>query len=194
MADNEKWKGIEKSEERRAEWHQALNVIRRIKGLKFSEGGNELEFREKIVKEIWRKLPTQSPRYHVAGIQGEERMCQEVANFFNNVHPNEKGIRFAGLYGIAGHGKTTLGKAICNFKLADFEDGLVDRSGYGLDDVFAALGKASDDMHPIYRTVFMLLSLLFWDISLTNFFHYVVGSILFRLRIIVFLGPLFKSC
>ncbi|GLJ41682.1 hypothetical protein SUGI_0862720 [Cryptomeria japonica] len=121
MADNEKWKGIEKSEERRAEWHQALNVIRRIKGLKFSEGGNEVEFREKILKEICRKLPTQSPRYHVPCMQGEERMCQEVANFFKTIHPNEKGIRIAGLYGIAGHGKTTLVKAICSFKLADFE-------------------------------------------------------------------------
>ncbi|XP_057821867.2 uncharacterized protein LOC131034411 isoform X5 [Cryptomeria japonica] len=116
-ADNEKWKEFEKSEEKRAEWEQALNAIRRINGLKFSEGSDEVEFRDKIVKEIWRKLPTHSLRYHVPCMQGEERMCQEVADFFNSVQPNEKGIRIAGLYGIAGHGKTTLGKAFCNLNL-----------------------------------------------------------------------------
>ncbi|XP_059066515.1 disease resistance protein L6-like [Cryptomeria japonica] len=120
-SDNEKWKGIEKSKEKRAEWHQALTAMRRIKGLMFSEGGNELEFRDKIVKEVSCRLLKQSRRYHLPCMQGEERMCQEVAVFFSTVHPNEKGIRIAGLYGIAGHGKTKLGKAICNYKLADFE-------------------------------------------------------------------------
>ncbi|GLJ55891.1 hypothetical protein SUGI_1200000 [Cryptomeria japonica] len=37
-------------------------------------------------------------------------------------------------------------------------DGLVDRSGYGLDDVFAVLDKAFDEMEPKYRTIFMLLT------------------------------------
>ncbi|XP_059069046.1 disease resistance protein RPS4B-like [Cryptomeria japonica] len=119
--DNEKWKQLGISGEKRAEWHHALNAVRRNNGLKFSEGGDEVKFRDEIVKEIWNLLPTPSPRYHVPCMQGEERMCQEVADFFDTVLPNEKGIRIAGLYGIPGHGKTTLGKAFCNFKLGDFE-------------------------------------------------------------------------
>ncbi|XP_057868045.1 disease resistance protein ADR2-like [Cryptomeria japonica] len=120
-ADDEKWKQLEKSEEKRAEWHLSLSAVRRINGLKFSEVGNELEFRDDIVKEIWRILPKPSPRCHVHCMQGQVRMCQEVADFFNTVHPDKKGIRIAGLYGIAGQGKTTLTKAFCNFKLGDFE-------------------------------------------------------------------------
>ncbi|XP_059065990.1 uncharacterized protein LOC131857433 [Cryptomeria japonica] len=54
-------------------------------------------------------------------MQGQVRMCQLVADSFNTVHPDENRIRMAGLYGIPGHGKTTLGKAFCNFKLGDFE-------------------------------------------------------------------------
>ncbi|GLJ42317.1 hypothetical protein SUGI_0876160 [Cryptomeria japonica] len=64
-AEEEKWKQLEKSEEKRAEWHESLNAIRRINGLKFSEGDDEVKFRDEIVKEICRILPTPSPRYHV---------------------------------------------------------------------------------------------------------------------------------
>ncbi|GLJ45616.1 hypothetical protein SUGI_0960210 [Cryptomeria japonica] len=99
----------------------ALKAIRPINGLRFSEGGNEVEFRDEVVKEICNKLPTAPPRYHVPYMQGELRMCQEVADFCRDVHPNEKGIIIAGLYGVAGQGKTTLGKAFCNHKLKDFE-------------------------------------------------------------------------
>ncbi|GLJ42312.1 hypothetical protein SUGI_0876010 [Cryptomeria japonica] len=74
--DDEKWKELEKSEEKRAEWHQALSAIRRINGLKFIEGNDEVKFRDEIVKEIWRILPTPSPRYHVSCMQGQVRMCQ----------------------------------------------------------------------------------------------------------------------
>ncbi|GLJ42330.1 hypothetical protein SUGI_0876560 [Cryptomeria japonica] len=95
-AEDEKWKQLEKSEEKRAEWNQSLNALRRINGLKFSEGDDEVKFRDEIVKEIWRILPTPSPRG-----------CRL--------------IRIAGLYGIPGQGKTTLAKAFCNFKLGDFE-------------------------------------------------------------------------
>ncbi|XP_059065488.1 uncharacterized protein LOC131052748 isoform X2 [Cryptomeria japonica] len=120
--ENDKnWQQLEISSETPAEWHQALRAIRGINGLPFAEGGDEVKFRDEIVKEIWHILPTPSPRYHVRGMQGEARMCQEVANFFNEVQPIKNGIRIAGLYGIAGHGKTTLGKAFCNFKLVDFE-------------------------------------------------------------------------
>ncbi|XP_059065928.1 disease resistance-like protein DSC2 isoform X1 [Cryptomeria japonica] len=139
--DNEKWKGFGISEETRVEWHKALNVIRPINALKFSEGGNELEFRDKIVREVSCRLLKQSRRYHVPFMQGEERMCQEVADFFNTVHPNERGIRIAGLYGIAGHGKTTLGKATCNFKLADFE-GKVCHLEFSADSSFERLKHA----------------------------------------------------
>ncbi|GLJ42240.1 hypothetical protein SUGI_0874330 [Cryptomeria japonica] len=121
QADNEKWKQLEKSGEKRAEWHQALNAIRRINGLTFNEVGDVAEFSEQIVKEIWHILPAPSARYHVPHMQGEVRMCQEVAHFFDRVQLNERGIRIAGLYGIAGQGKTTLGKAFCNYKLGDFE-------------------------------------------------------------------------
>ncbi|XP_059066932.1 uncharacterized protein LOC131030144 isoform X1 [Cryptomeria japonica] len=121
-ADNENWKEFGISEATRVEWHDALKKIRQKNGLKFSEGGNEVEFRDKIMKEIWSKHPTASPRYHVPCMQGQLRMCKEVEDFFKNkVQPNEKGIRIAGLYGIAGQGKSTLGKAFCNHKLNDFE-------------------------------------------------------------------------
>ncbi|GLJ42237.1 hypothetical protein SUGI_0874290 [Cryptomeria japonica] len=120
-ACNKKWKEFEKSKERRAEWHRALKVIRGINGLKLTEDGDELEFRDEIVKKIWRILPAPSPRYHVPAMQGEARMCQEVTELFNKAQPTEKGIRIVGLYGIAGHGKATLGKAFCNRKLGDFE-------------------------------------------------------------------------
>ncbi|XP_059075740.1 uncharacterized protein LOC131875444 [Cryptomeria japonica] len=60
------------------------------------------------------------PRYRVPAMQGETRMCQAVAGFFNKVKQNEKGIRVAGLYGMSGQGKTTLVKAFCNVKLGDF--------------------------------------------------------------------------
>ncbi|GLJ55889.1 hypothetical protein SUGI_1199980 [Cryptomeria japonica] len=86
MADIRNWKVFEKSEEMRAEWYQALNAILRKNGLKLSEGGDEVAFREKIVKEIWRKLPTPSPRYHVPCMQGELRLCQELANLFRWVY------------------------------------------------------------------------------------------------------------
>ncbi|XP_059066937.1 uncharacterized protein LOC131030145 [Cryptomeria japonica] len=118
---NERWKEIGIDYQRRVKWPQDLKAIGRVNGLKFGEGGNEVEFRAEIVKEIWRKLPTASPRYHVPYMQGELRMCQEVADFLRDVRPNEKGIIIAGLYGIAGQGKTTLGKAFCNHKLKDFE-------------------------------------------------------------------------
>ncbi|GLJ42239.1 hypothetical protein SUGI_0874320 [Cryptomeria japonica] len=62
-----------------------------------------------------------SPRYHVPAMQGEARMCQEVADFMKTVHPNGKGIRIAGIYGMAGQGKTTLTKAFCNHKWGDFD-------------------------------------------------------------------------
>ncbi|GLJ42309.1 hypothetical protein SUGI_0875890 [Cryptomeria japonica] len=119
--DDEKWKQLEKSEEKQAEWHQSLSAIRRINGLKFSEGDDEVKFRDEIVKEIWRILPTPSPRYHVPCLQGQARMCQEVEDFINTVHSDKRRIRIAGLYGIPGQGKTTLGKAFCNFKFGDFE-------------------------------------------------------------------------
>ncbi|XP_057845451.2 disease resistance protein ADR2 isoform X1 [Cryptomeria japonica] len=120
-ADEEKWKQLEKSEEKRAEWHQALSAIRQINGLKFSEGDDEVKFRDEIVEEIWHLLTKPSPRYHFPCMQGQTRMCQEVADFFDTVHSDTRGIRIAGLYGIPGQGKTTLGKAFCNFKLGDFE-------------------------------------------------------------------------
>ncbi|XP_057845436.1 disease resistance protein RML1A [Cryptomeria japonica] len=116
-ADDEKWKQLEKSEEKRAEWHQSLNAVRRINGLKFIEGDDEVMFRDEIVNQIWHMI-TPSPRYNVPG---QARMCQEVEDFFNTVHSDKRGIRSAGLYGIPGQGKTTLGKAFCNFKLGDFK-------------------------------------------------------------------------
>ncbi|GLJ42311.1 hypothetical protein SUGI_0876000 [Cryptomeria japonica] len=48
-------------------------------------------------------------------------MCQEVEDFFNTVHSDKREICSAGLHGIPGQGKTSLGKAFCNFKLGDFE-------------------------------------------------------------------------
>ncbi|XP_057868041.1 putative disease resistance protein At3g14460 [Cryptomeria japonica] len=54
-------------------------------------------------------------------MQGQERMCQEVADFFKSVQSVKKGTSIAGLYGIPGQGKTTLAKAFCNFKMGDFE-------------------------------------------------------------------------
>ncbi|GLJ42310.1 hypothetical protein SUGI_0875990 [Cryptomeria japonica] len=116
-ADDEKWKQLEKSEEKRAEWHQSLNALRRINGLKFIEGDDEVMFRDEIVNQIWHII-TPSPRYNVSG---QARMCEEVEDFFNTVHSDKRGIRSAGLYGIPGQGKTTLGKTFCNFKLRDFE-------------------------------------------------------------------------
>ncbi|XP_059066664.1 disease resistance protein RRS1B [Cryptomeria japonica] len=47
-------------------------------------------------------------------------MCQDVAVIFNTAHPNGKGIRIAGLYGMPGQGKTTLGKTFCNLNLKEF--------------------------------------------------------------------------
>ncbi|GLJ41919.1 hypothetical protein SUGI_0867920 [Cryptomeria japonica] len=118
--DNEKWKLLGISTEEQTKWYHALNALRRFNGLNFPEGDYEGEFRDKIVKEIWHII-TPSPRYHVPRMQGQVRMCQLVADSFNTVHPDENRIRMAGLYGIPGHGKTTLGKAFCNFKLGDFE-------------------------------------------------------------------------
>ncbi|XP_057868038.1 protein VARIATION IN COMPOUND TRIGGERED ROOT growth response-like [Cryptomeria japonica] len=78
-ADDEKWKQLEKSEVKRAEWHQALSAIRPINGLNFIEGDDEVKFRDEIVKGIWHLLPTPSPRYHVPCMQGQARMCQVKA-------------------------------------------------------------------------------------------------------------------
>ncbi|XP_059066826.1 uncharacterized protein LOC131069298 [Cryptomeria japonica] len=73
-----------------------------------------------IVEDISLLLPY-SPRYRVPPMQGEARMCQEVKDFFNTVHPTEKGILIAGLYGMPGQGKTTLAKALCNINLRNFD-------------------------------------------------------------------------
>ncbi|GLJ45621.1 hypothetical protein SUGI_0960330 [Cryptomeria japonica] len=53
-------------------------------------------------------------------MQGETRMCQEVADFLNPVNFNGKEIRIAGLYGMSGLGKSTLAKSFCNFSLENF--------------------------------------------------------------------------
>ena len=47
---------------------------------------------------------------------------QEVANFIvDKVESQKNKIHIAGLCGIAGQGKTTLGKAFCNVKLDEFK-------------------------------------------------------------------------
>ncbi|GLJ41967.1 hypothetical protein SUGI_0868820 [Cryptomeria japonica] len=118
--DKKKWKQLGISGETETKWLEALKAIRSINGIVFREGDDEVDFREKIVKEIWRILQP-SQRYHIPNMQGGDRMCQDVTNFFNKVLPNKKGILIAGLYGIAGHGKTSLCKAFCNLKLTEFE-------------------------------------------------------------------------
>ncbi|GLJ41970.1 hypothetical protein SUGI_0868880 [Cryptomeria japonica] len=117
---NEKWKQLGISVETQAKWLEALKAIRPINGINFRNGDDEVDFRVKVVKEIWRILPPLQ-RYHIPNMKGGERMCQEVTDFFNTVRPNRNGILIAGLYGIAGHGKTSLGQAFCNFKLTEFE-------------------------------------------------------------------------
>ncbi|GLJ42318.1 hypothetical protein SUGI_0876170 [Cryptomeria japonica] len=62
----------------------------------------------------------------------QRRGRRGVVDFFNFVHPDKKGIRIAGLYGIPGQGKTTLAKAFCNFKLGDFEEESIDEVAYYL--------------------------------------------------------------
>ncbi|GLJ42327.1 hypothetical protein SUGI_0876510 [Cryptomeria japonica] len=119
--DNEKWKQLKISGEKQAEWLRDLELIRRINGINFRENDDEVKFRDDIVKEIWHILPTSSPRYLVRCMQGQERMCQEVADFFKSVQSVKKGTSIAGLYGIPGQGKTTVAKAFCNFKMGDFE-------------------------------------------------------------------------
>ncbi|GLJ41971.1 hypothetical protein SUGI_0868910 [Cryptomeria japonica] len=109
------WKQLGISGETQTKWLEALKAIRSINGIVFRDRDDEVDFREKIVKEIWRILqPSQS--YHIPNMQGGERMCQDITNFFNKVLPNKKG-----LCGIAGHGKTSLCKAFCNLKLTEFE-------------------------------------------------------------------------
>ncbi|GLJ42130.1 hypothetical protein SUGI_0872410 [Cryptomeria japonica] len=76
--DNKKWRQLKMSEKERAEWHQALKAIRPITGLLFAEGGNEVQFRDKIVREICKILPRPSPGY-----QG---------NFFSIQAPGEQKI------------------------------------------------------------------------------------------------------
>ncbi|GLJ41684.1 hypothetical protein SUGI_0862740 [Cryptomeria japonica] len=56
--------------------------------------------------EMIEKSQERRVEWHQACMQGEERICQEVAGFFKTVPHN--GIRIARLYGIAGHGKLTL--------------------------------------------------------------------------------------
>ncbi|GLJ42238.1 hypothetical protein SUGI_0874310 [Cryptomeria japonica] len=47
-------------------------------------------------------------------------LTKEVADFFNNIHPNEKGIRIGGLIGMPGKGKSMLAMAFCNYNLGNF--------------------------------------------------------------------------
>ncbi|GLJ45614.1 hypothetical protein SUGI_0960140 [Cryptomeria japonica] len=84
--------------------------------MNFYEG--EPKFRHEIVRTIPLLL---AQKYHITAMQGEARMCQEVANFFRNVRPNGKGVRIAGLHRMPGLGKTTLGKAFCNFNYGYFD-------------------------------------------------------------------------
>ncbi|XP_057845447.1 disease resistance-like protein CSA1 isoform X2 [Cryptomeria japonica] len=119
--DNENWKQLKISGEKQAEWLRDLELIRRINGINSRENDDEVKFRDDIVKEIWHILPTPSPRYPVHCMQRQERMCQEVADFFKSVQYVKKGTSIAGLYGIPGQGKTTLAKALRNFKMGDFE-------------------------------------------------------------------------
>ncbi|GLJ41969.1 hypothetical protein SUGI_0868860 [Cryptomeria japonica] len=73
---------------------------------------------------MW-KRSLRIPRYHVPPMQGEARMCQEVGDFFNTVHPNERGIRIGGLYGMSGLGKTTLVKAFSYHNLGNYNGKVV---------------------------------------------------------------------
>ncbi|GLJ41966.1 hypothetical protein SUGI_0868810 [Cryptomeria japonica] len=59
--------------------------------------------------------------YRIPPMQGEARMCRKVEDFYKTVHPNKKGIRIAGLYGMSGMGKTDLGKAFCNHNLRNYD-------------------------------------------------------------------------
>ncbi|KAH9303271.1 hypothetical protein KI387_014854, partial [Taxus chinensis] len=118
--DIQDWKQLEESEEKRGEWLYALNEIRSFNGFPFREGENEVSFIDTVVRAIKSELPS-SPTYFVSFMQGQTRICQEVANLFQNASSEEDGIHIAGLYGLAGSGKTTVSMAFCDFNLRDFE-------------------------------------------------------------------------
>lgn len=50
--DSPEWDTLGVSNDTRDKWHVALKVVRSINGLSFSQGGDEVQLRDKVVKEI----------------------------------------------------------------------------------------------------------------------------------------------
>jgi hypothetical protein len=110
------WRDMGMEEEVVESWGKAVKALRISNGLEYAKYANsEYKYRLDVVSEICKQLPP-ILKLKTDDIHGYERLCKMAWSMFEG----DGSCEYLGLYGMAGAGKSTLCKAMCNYSQGEF--------------------------------------------------------------------------